>query len=88
MRAWILYSAVRVGLFVVLFVVFYLLTVNLWEFAWALAAVVAALVSFCVSYIFFGKLRARVATEMAERAQDRRAKAGSDEDAEDRADRP
>jgi uncharacterized membrane protein len=88
MRPWVLFTIVRVGLFAVLFAVLYALTAQLGSFAWAGAAVVAALLAFCVSYIFFGKLRARVAAEMAERAQDRRAKAGSDEDAEDRADRP
>ena len=85
MRAWILYSAVRVGLFVVLFVVFYLLTVNLWEFAWALAAVVAALVSFCVSYIFFRPLRERVALELAAARAKPAGATGADEAAEDAA---
>lgn len=84
MRAWILYTAVRVGLFAVLFAVFYALTAQLWTFAWAAAAVVAALASFCISYIFFGRLRARVATELASR-RPRPPKAGSDEGAEDAA---
>ena len=88
MRAWVLFTIVRVGLFAVLFAVIYALTAQLGAFAWAGAAVVAALLAFCISYIFFGTLRARVAAEMAERAQGRRAKSGSDEDAEDRADRP
>ena len=83
MRAWVLFTIVRVGLFAVLFAVIYALTAQIGAFAWAGAAVVAALLAFCISYIFFGKLRARVATEMAERARDRRAKSGSDEATED-----
>lgn len=85
MRAWVLFTIVRVGLFAVLFVVLYALTAQLGSFAWAGAAVLAALLALCISYIFFGGLRARVAAEMAERTRERKAKAGSDEDAEDRA---
>ncbi|HXR45468.1 MAG TPA: DUF4229 domain-containing protein [Pseudolysinimonas sp.] len=85
MRAWILYSALRVGLFVVLFVVFYLLTANLWPLAWAIAAVVAALVAFCVSYIFFRPLRERVALELAAARTKPAGGAGADEAAEDAA---
>jgi hypothetical protein len=84
MRAWILYSAVRVGLFAVLFAIVYALTWQLWDFAWALAAVVAALLAFCISYIFFGRLRARISTELAA-SRGRTTPAGSDEDAEDAA---
>jgi hypothetical protein len=84
MRAWILYSLVRVGLFAVAFVVLYALTAQIGGLAWLGAAIVAALLAFCISYIFFGKLRARVATEMAMSRQAKAAKAGSDEDAEDR----
>jgi type VI protein secretion system component VasK len=85
MRAWVLFTVVRVGMFAVLFAALYALTAQLGSFAWVGAAVIAALLSLCISYIFFGKLRARVATEMAQRTQERKAKAGSDEDAEDRA---
>ena len=85
MRAWILYSALRVGLFAVLFAITYALTAQYTDIAWALAAVVAALLAFCISYIFFGRLRARVATELAASRQQRTAPAGSDEDAEDAA---
>ncbi len=83
MRAWALYTVVRVGIFAVLFVVLYALTAQLWTFAWAAAAVVAAVLSLCISYIFLGRLRARVATEMAQRGTKRTDKPGSDEDAED-----
>jgi flagellar biosynthesis/type III secretory pathway M-ring protein FliF/YscJ len=85
MPAWVLFTIVRVGLFAVLFAALYAATAQLGSFAWAGAAVLAALLAFCISYIFFGKLRARVAAEMAERARTRKAKAGSDEDLEDRA---
>lgn len=83
MRAWILYSALRVGLFAVLFAVVYALTAQLWSFAWAVAAVVAALLAFCISYIFFGRLRARAIAELAASRQPRTPPAGSDENAED-----
>jgi hypothetical protein len=51
------------------------------------AAIVAALLALCISYIFFGRLRERVAAELAasrEAKAANAAKAGSDEDAEDR----
>ena len=85
MRSWILYSALRLGLFVVLFAGFYVLAVQLWGsglLSAAAAAVVAALAAFCISYIFFGRLRARVAGELAA-SRTPKPKAGSDEDAED-----
>jgi hypothetical protein len=72
-----------VGLFVVLFAILYALTAQLWAFAWAAAAVIAALLSFCISYIFFGRLRARVATDLAASRRSKAAPAGSDEAAED-----
>lgn len=82
MRPWILYSVLRVGLFLVLFGVIYALTAQVWSFAWVIAAVAAALLSFCISYIFFGRLRTRVAEEFAAR-RPREARAGSDEATED-----
>lgn len=64
MRALLIYSIVRVGLFIVAFVLLYwLLPANLW---W-LAAICSALISFSLSYIFFGGLRAKVAAEMSAR---------------------
>jgi ABC-type bacteriocin/lantibiotic exporter with double-glycine peptidase domain len=83
MRAWVLFTIVRVGIFAVLFAAIYAATAQLGSFAWAGAAIIAALLAFCISYIFFGKLRARVASEMAQRGRARSAKAGSDEAAED-----
>jgi hypothetical protein len=67
MRAWVTYTIVRVGIFLVLFGVLYALTAQLGSLAWAGAAVIAALLALCISYIFFGRLRARVATELATR---------------------
>ncbi len=90
MRAWILYSGVRVGLFVVIFAVLYLLTVNVWpDTAWLISGLVAALLAFCISYIFFAPLRERVAIQVAEAragsGTPSTVKAGSDEDIEDTA---
>jgi hypothetical protein len=89
-RAWILYSGLRVGIFAVLFAVLYALTVGAFpDTAWAISGVAAALLAFCVSYIFLAPLRARVAIQVAEaRAGTGRARnvtPGSDEDIEDTA---
>jgi hypothetical protein len=78
-RAWVIYSVVRVGLFAGVFLLLWLLGIEWW-----LAAISAAVIALCISYIFFGKLRARVAEEI----EARRKAAGvpvanSDEDAED-----
>ncbi|MFC5502578.1 DUF4229 domain-containing protein [Lysinimonas soli] len=91
MRAWILFSAVRLGLFAVLFGVLYALAAPTWpSLAWLIAAVGAAVLAFCISYIFFAPLRERVAREIAETraGKARPASAGpSDEDIEDAAGR-
>jgi hypothetical protein len=89
-RAWILYSALRLGLFAVLFGILYALTVASFPAtAWAIAAIGAAVVALCVSYIFLKPLRERVALELAHaRASTGSAasvKVGSDEDVEDTA---
>lgn len=90
MRAWILYSAVRVGVFLVIFAVLYALISAIgWSPAWVIAGCAAAVLALCISYIFFGKLRDRVALEVVaarEGTAKRKApRAGSDEDAEDAA---
>jgi ABC-type bacteriocin/lantibiotic exporter with double-glycine peptidase domain len=79
-RAWVVYSVLRVGLFLVLFALLFLLNV-----AWWVAAFAAALIALCISYIFFGKLRGRVAEELEARraAAADPALAQSDEGAED-----
>ena len=92
MRAWILFSALRVGVFLVLFAGLYALTASLgMSTPWLIAAIGAAVLAFCISYIFFKPIRDRVALQVAEaRASnggERKVAAGSDEDVEDSADR-
>jgi Na+/melibiose symporter-like transporter len=87
-RAWILYSALRIGVFLVLFALLFALTNTIGlQPAWLIAAVVAALLALCISYIFFRQLRERVALEVANArsSTDRStpSNTGSDEDAED-----
>jgi len=78
-RAWVIYSVVRVGLFAGVFLLLWLLGIEWW-----LAAISAAVIALCISYIFFGKLRARVAEEIeARRKAAGVPAANSDEDAED-----
>jgi hypothetical protein len=79
-RAWVIYSLLRVGLFLVLFTVLLVLGVVYW-----IAAIAAALIALCISYIFLGRLRGRVAEEHAARraADTQPPKADSDEGAED-----
>jgi uncharacterized membrane protein len=60
MRPWIAYSLLRVGLFTVFFAVLFLLGLEWW-----LAAIIAAALGFCVAYIFFRRLRERVAVDLA-----------------------
>lgn len=88
MRAWIIYSALRVGVFLLLFGLLYALTASIgWNPAWLISAITAAVLALCISYIFFRPLRERVALDVAAAragtAQSAGAKAGSDEDVED-----
>jgi membrane protein YdbS with pleckstrin-like domain len=90
-RAWIVYSALRVGVFLVIFVLLYALTTAIGlEPAWLISACTAALLALCISYIFFRPLRDRVARDVAATRSGAAStatasKAGSDEDAEDQA---
>jgi membrane protein YdbS with pleckstrin-like domain len=89
-RAWILYSGLRVGVFLVLFAALYAVTASLGlNPAWAIAAIGAAVLALCISYIFFKPLRDRVALSVADArtstAPAPAVKAGSDEDVEDAA---
>jgi hypothetical protein len=89
-RAWILYSALRLGLFAVLFGILYALTVAAFPtIAWAIAGVGGAVLALCISYIFLKPLRDRVALEIvnarASSGTVATVKAGSDEDIEDSA---
>lgn len=60
MRPWIAYTLLRVGLFALFFGVLFVLGLQWW-----LAAIIAAVLGFCVAYIFFRRLRARVAADLA-----------------------
>jgi hypothetical protein len=60
----VIYSVVRVGMFLGLFVLLLVLGVDWW-----IAAIAAAVIALCISYIFLGKLRGRVAEELHERRQ-------------------
>lgn len=89
-RAWILYSTLRVGVFLVLFALLYALTASLGlNPAWLISAIAAAVLALCISYIFLRRLRERVALDVvAARAGAERVpsvKPGSDEDVEDAA---
>jgi membrane protein YdbS with pleckstrin-like domain len=89
-RAWILYSGLRIGVFLVLFAGLYAVTATIGlNPAWAIAAVTAAVLALCISYIFFKPLRDRVALSVAEARTGATktpvAETGSDEDVEDAA---
>ncbi len=60
MRPWIAYTLLRIGLFAAFFAVLLLLGLEWW-----LAAIVAAALGFCVAYIFFRRLRERVALDLS-----------------------
>jgi membrane protein implicated in regulation of membrane protease activity len=60
MRPWIAYTLLRVGLFAALFALLFVLGLEWW-----LAAIIAAVLGFCVAYIFFRRLRERVAVDLA-----------------------
>ena len=90
MRAWIVYSALRIGVFLAIFALLYAFTSAIgWNPAWAISACAAAVLALCISYIFFRPLRERVALDVVAArsgaAPDKAPKAGSDEDAEDAA---
>ena len=80
MRAWLLFTTVRLLAFIVPFGVLYALRVDWW-----IAALGAAVIGFCVSYIFLAPLRDRAALQLAE-ARAKGAKPGTDEEAEDAGD--
>ncbi len=89
-RAWILYSALRIGLFAVLFGILYLVTVSAFPTtAWLISAVGGAILALCVSYIFLAPLRDRVALEVVKArngtGKPAPVRVGSDEDIEDAA---
>jgi membrane protein implicated in regulation of membrane protease activity len=78
-RAWVLYSLVRLAIFAAVFaLLFWLIPQSLW---W-LSAVCAALIALSLSYIFLGRLRARVTADLQARSERRRARRPLDPDAE------
>lgn len=82
MRAWVIYSLVRVGLFLALFAVLLLLGIEWW-----IAAVAAALMGLALSFLVLGRLRDRVTADLAEARARREAgirDSDEDESAEDR----
>ncbi len=90
MRAWILYSGLRVGVFLVIFALLYALTSSIGlNPAWVISAIAAAVLALCISYIFFRPLRERVAQDVSAvrggAVTSSAIKAGSDEDVEDTA---
>jgi hypothetical protein len=76
-RAWLLFTAVRLLAFVAPFALLYALGVDWW-----IAAIGAAVIGFCVSYIFLAPLRNRAAVQLAE-ARAKGPKPSPDEAAED-----
>jgi hypothetical protein len=79
MRAWVVFSIVRVLVFAVPLGVLLALRVEWWA-----AAAIAAAIGFCLSYIFLRPLRDQVATQLAEyRARGTAPTPASDEAAED-----
>ena len=59
-RAWLVYSLIRVALFVVPFALLMLAGV-----AWYWAAIVAAVISLCASYIFLSRQRQAMAEDLS-----------------------
>lgn len=76
-RAWVVYSVLRVLAFAVPFAVLYLIGLDWW-----IAALGAAVIGFCLSYILLRPQRDRVARQLAE-ARSRSDARGRDEVAED-----
>lgn len=74
MKPWVLYSAIRVGIFAASFALLY------WALGvtWWLAAVLAAVIGLCVAYLFFRPQRDDVVNALRTRTTQ-----GADEAAED-----
>ncbi len=76
MKPWVKYSLVRLGVFAIVLTALLLLNVTA-----VLATVIAAVVGLCVGYIFFGKLRAAVVADLADRRLNAGAARSKDADA-------
>ena len=84
-RTWLVYTLIRVGIFVVVLAILLFTQITPW-----IAAALAAVISLCASYIFLRKPREELANGLYEarhgnaKAAPRAAeKSGSDEDLED-----
>ena len=62
-----IYSIARIGVFAIACVVLWLLLGELWGQFWWLGIICAAIIAFCISYIFFGRMRTRIAEDLADR---------------------
>ena len=80
MRAWLLYTIARVGIFVALFLVLFLLLGPTW---WWVAAIAAALMGAAISFLALNRLRADAAAQLAARREGRASTADLDAAAED-----
>ncbi|WIE63962.1 DUF4229 domain-containing protein [Curtobacterium sp. MCLR17_036] len=74
MKAWLLYTLARLGIFAAALVLLLVLT----PMKWYWATIVAALVGLLVSYIALARLRTQVATSLANRRTAPAADADSD----------
>lgn len=79
MRPWLTYTLVRVGLFLAVFVVLLLVL----GIEWWLSAIFAAVIALCISVLALGRMRARVAEDVAARAERRARPTLADVDAGD-----
>ncbi len=66
-----IYSVARIAVFAAACLVLWLLLGDLWGQLWWLGIICAAIIAFCISYIFFGKLKAQVVTDLASRREAR-----------------
>ncbi len=82
MRTWVWYSIIRIGLFAAAFALLFWLLGG--EFWW-LAAICAALIALCLSYIFLGRMRQRIAADIAERTSRKTPPVDQDAEIEDAA---
>ncbi len=69
MKPWLLYAIVRVGLLLVAVLLMWLILGSDWASLWWLGIIVAAVLAWTVSYLAFGRLRDRVAADLAARTR-------------------
>lgn len=71
MKAWVKYTIIRIGLFVVLFAITYPLFlasgIMSLQISGVAAATVSAIAALCISYLGFANVRNQMAIELAER---------------------